>query len=253
MAEQGNTPEDPLEVETAFRRRDQAPGVRDPVGVDADAVEAAATAERPELAARQEVVRGPVALRRPELEGAIDATILPGESRDPAQIVVRLDEVETAPRSDDPPELDEDLRASVEMVQALDDERRVDRRGRHVAVEVERRGADDLDVVQPFGVAPSADHVLHVDDWLDGDHRARAARDQRREVAAARPDLQGPAVVAHAPRARPRAPDLLDQEARRVLVLGVSLVAVDPVVLFRAFPGIGALVEPAVDAVEPGA
>src|SRR2546428_11995515 len=121
MAEQGNTPEDPLEVEAAFRRRDQAPGVRDPVGVDADAVEAAATAERPELAARQEVVRGPVALRRPELEGAIDATILPGESRDPAQIVVRLDEGETAPPAGDPPQPGEDPPAPVEMVQGLGD------------------------------------------------------------------------------------------------------------------------------------
>src|SRR2546428_13141171 len=103
MAEQGNTPEDPLEVETAFRRRDQAPGVRDPVGVDADAVEAAATAERPELAARQAVVRGPVALRRPELEGAIDAAILPGASRDPAQNVVRVDAIVAAPPLDAPP------------------------------------------------------------------------------------------------------------------------------------------------------
>src|SRR6267142_2386536 len=178
MTEERNAPEDALDAEAALRRWNQAPRVRDPVGLETHVPESAAAAERAELAS------------------AIDPAILPGEASDPAHVVVRLEQIEAPTRADDSPELGKHLRPSMEMVEALDAERRVDRARRHLAAQIERGRTDDLDVGEPLGRAPLADDLPEVRDRLDRDHRARSTRDQRREVAASGSELEDPAVAA---------------------------------------------------------
>src|SRR5262249_16896178 len=88
--------------------------------------EATAAAQRAQLAAREEVVGRPVALVAPERGPPIRRRVLAEQTSDPAQVVVRLDEEETAAGTNDTPERREDFGAAMEMGQALQHERAVD-------------------------------------------------------------------------------------------------------------------------------
>src|SRR5256885_17242200 len=78
----------------------------------------------------------------------------------------------------------EHLRAPMEVVEALEDQRGVDRTVRDVLAKAEHRGLKNLDVIHALGPAPRTERPLHIGHWLGREHGLRPPRDHRREVAA---------------------------------------------------------------------
>src|SRR5262249_23221832 len=156
----------------------------DPVRFDTRGLESSVATECPKLTARQEVVRRPVPLIGPEVRAPVDTMVFPGESDDSPDVVMRLYEVDSSARSDHATQRLEDLGTLMEVVEALDDERRVDRSGRDRASKIERVRSDHIDVVYMLGGATVADDFLQVGHRLDRDYGAGPTRDERGEVAA---------------------------------------------------------------------
>ena len=84
---------------------------------------------------------------------------------------MRLHEEESAAWAHHGPEGRENRLAPMEVVQALENQRRVDRGVRDVSPQIQRRGTDHLNVAQTIGGASLAQHALHVGDKLDCPHR----------------------------------------------------------------------------------
>src|SRR5262249_17707533 len=153
VAHSWDRPGETLDAETPARiRQDSAPQWNPEPG-DTNVLESAEPAESSDLAPRDEVMRGPVPLVRLEVGTAIVSEKGPAQSRGSAGIVMRLDQEESAARAHHGPESRENLLAPMEMVQALENQRRVDRGVPDVSPQIQRRGADDLNVAQPIGGA----------------------------------------------------------------------------------------------------
>src|SRR5436309_4548894 len=133
----------------------------------------------------------------------------------------------------------------MEVVEALEDQRRVDRTVRNVRAEVEHGRPENLDVAHALGRAPRTEGALHVGHRLERLHRRCAPRDHRREVAAPGTQVERPTVALGRP-------DLLDERPARVIVLFRFGVAVDLIVVARALARVSRLVEETVYSVEPG-
>src|SRR5207245_10208935 len=116
----------------------------------------------------------------------------------------------------------------MEVVEALEDQRRVDRTVRNVRAEVEHGRPENLDVAHALGRGPRTEGALHVGHWLGRDHGRCAPRDHRREVAAPGTQVERPTVALGRP-------DLLDEGAAWVLMLLRFRVAVDLIVVTGAF------------------
>src|SRR5882724_12440455 len=157
-------------------------------------------------------MRGPVALVRMVAGAPVYPDVRAEQSCRSAGIVMRLHEEEVTAWADNSPEGREHFVAAMEVVQALEDQRRVDRRIRDVSAEVQGRCADDLDVTYPVGCTSLAQRPLHVGYEFDRDHRRGTPGNHRREVPAPRAEVESSTVAFWRP-------DLFDQPTARVVVL----------------------------------
>src|SRR5438046_500203 len=243
MPQAGDDSEESLSPEATTRVWQDPARERDPITADPDILESTAPAERTDLAPGQEVVRGPVASIRTEGGRTVVGEVRLEEADRAARVVVRFHEEEAAARPDHGAERGEHLRAPVEVVEALEDQRRVDRTVRNVRTEIENGRPENLDVVHALGCAPRAERTLHVGYWLGRDHRLRAPGDHRREIAAPRAKVERPTVAI-------RCPYMLDQRTAWVVVLLGLSITMDLVVVGGPFAGVHRFVEEPVDAVE---
>src|SRR5262245_46445338 len=233
----------PLESEARHGIRDDAARIRHPVPRDADDVESGGPAERAKLTARDEIVRGPVALVGPEVSRTIGRQVVAEEPGRATQAVVRLHDEQMAARTHRAPERLEQGRPSMEMMQALDHEGGIDGSLTDTAREGLGGSADRLHVRDALILTTRLEDLPEVGHRFERDDGVGAARDHRGEVAGPRSDLEGTAVPVRRPR-------LGHQDARWILELLLFLVAVSAIVGGGPLSGMNRLVDDLVDPVE---